>query len=155
MRLTRHTDYALRLLMALALEPDVTQKLGDVADRYQISTDHLRKVAQTLVSAGFVHSVRGRNGGVTLARPAAQIGLGAVVRATEEDFALVECLQARPGPCAIARSCALPGPLEAATAAFLSELDRHTLADLTASPQRAARMRNSLRLRGNTDLKKV
>lgn len=155
MRLTRHTDYALRLLLALALQPGTTQKISDIAARYRISADHLRKVAQTLVDAGFVRSTRGRGGGVALGQPAGDIRLGTVVRATEPDFALVECLLPRPAHCAIARSCALPGPLDAAVTAFLGELDRHSLADLMADPRNEAGMRLSLRLRAITDHKGV
>lgn len=153
MRLTRHTDYALRLLLALARQPAGTQKLAEIARQQHVSADHLRKVAQTLVSAGLLRSTRGRGGGVGLARPPAQIRLGAVVRATEQDFALVECLQARPGMCAMARQCALPDPLAAATEAFLGELDRHSLSDLIAVPVPEARGRLAQRLRANTDLK--
>jgi Rrf2 family transcriptional regulator, nitric oxide-sensitive transcriptional repressor len=91
MRLTLHTDYSLRLLMLLAMEPDALHTIEEIAQRYDISRNHLMKVVQTLAQAGFVQSLRGRSGGLRLAKPAAQINLGAVVRATEDSFALVEC----------------------------------------------------------------
>lgn len=146
MKLTRHTDYALRLLMALAAKPDSPLTIAAVAKRYRISTEHLRKVAQTLVRGGFVRAVRGRGGGMMLARPAAAIGLGAVVRATEEHFAPVECLVPGTPNCAIVSACLLPGPLRQAVKAFLDVLDRYTLADLLAGPRRTEQLRQLLSL---------
>jgi len=86
MRLTRHTDYALRLLMLLAMEPEAKHTIGEAARRYHISRNHMMKVAQTLVQAGFVGGLRGRRGGLRLERQAEAINLGAVVRATEESL---------------------------------------------------------------------
>src|SRR6185503_19818734 len=81
MRLTRHTDYALRLLMLLALEPDRVHTIEEVARRYRISRNHLMKITQTLAQAGFVDSLRGRGGGLRLGGSVESINLGAVVRA--------------------------------------------------------------------------
>jgi Rrf2 family nitric oxide-sensitive transcriptional repressor len=145
MRLTLHTDYALRLLMYLAIEPDRLQTIEAVAARYKISRNHLMKVAQTLVQAGVVDSIRGRGGGLRLARPADAINIGAVVRATEDGFALVECFDPEGNDCVIAPSCSLRGPLEQALAAFLAVLDRYTLADLVKSPGSLRAMRRLLR----------
>ena len=91
MRLTMHTDFALRLLMLLALEPDTLHTIEEVANRYHISKNHLMKVVQDLGKAGFVRTVRGRNGGIALARPAREIIVGHVVRQTEDGFQLVDC----------------------------------------------------------------
>jgi len=85
-RLTLHTDYALRMLMFLALAPERAHTIEDIATRYGISRNHLMKVAQTLVQAGFVESLRGRGGGLRLAREPNSIRLGAIVRATEDGF---------------------------------------------------------------------
>lgn len=145
MRLTLHTDYALRLLMALAAEPGRRHTIADIARRYRISRNHLTKVALTLVQAGFIASVRGRGGGLALARPPSDIALGAVVRATEDGFALVECFEPGNNGCVIAAACGLRAPLREAVDAFLAVLDRHTLADLAASPRAA---RGLLRLLG-------
>src|SRR6185312_2911579 len=101
MHLTFHTDYALRLLMLLALEPDGLHTIEEAARRYSISRNHLMKVAQTLTRAGFVESLRGRGGGLKLARPAETINLGAVVRATEDGFALVECFDPAVNDCVV------------------------------------------------------
>lgn len=130
MRLTLHTDYALRLLMLLAMEPDGLHTVEEVARRYGISHNHLTKVAQTLVRAGAVDSLRGRGGGLRLARPPEQIGLGEVVRATEDGFALVECFAPQRNSCVVSPACSLRGPLQEALGAFLAVLDRYTLADL-------------------------
>lgn len=143
MRLTLHTDYALRLLMFLAIEPERLQTIEAIAARYRISRNHLMKVAQTLVQAGVVDSTRGRGGGLRLARPPAAINIGAVVRATEDGFALVECFDPA-GDCIITPACSLRGPLEQALMAFLAVLDRYTLADLVGNPGSLRAMRRLL-----------
>src|SRR5690349_9159776 len=102
MRLTLHTDYALRLLMLLALEPDGLHTVEEVSRRYRISRNHLMKVVQTLAQAGFVESLRGRRGGLRLRGAAASIKLGAVVRATEDSLALVECFDRERNTCIVA-----------------------------------------------------
>lgn len=134
MRLTRHTDYSLRLLMLLAIEPDIRHTIEEVARRYGISRNHMMKVAQTLTQGGFIESMRGRGGGLELARAPEAINLGAVVRACEDNFTLVECFNLERNTCIIAASCDLRGPLEEALAAFLSVLDRYSLADLVSRP---------------------
>lgn len=144
MRLTVHTDYALRLLMALAIEPDRLHTIEEIAGCYGISRNHLMKVTQTLVRAGFVTSQRGRQGGLSLSRPAAEINVGAVVRATEDGSALVECFDARRNRCVITPGCGLIGPLQEALAAFHAVLDRKSLADLVGAPARQRQMRRLL-----------
>lgn len=144
MRLTLHTDYALRLLMLLALEPDDRHTIEEAARRYAISRNHMMKVAQTLTQAGFVESTRGRGGGLRLARAPEAINLGAVVRASEDSFALVECFDAARNGCIVAPACGLRGPLEEALAAFLAVLDRYSLADLVARPGTFRAMRRLL-----------
>lgn len=130
MRLTQHTDYALRLLMLLALEPEGRHTIEAAARRYGISRHHLTKVAQTLVRAGFIRSLRGRSGGLRLAGPAAGMRLGDVVRATEDGFPLVECFNPARDTCLLTPACRLKAPLAEALAAFLAVLDGYTLADL-------------------------
>jgi len=144
MRLTLHTDYSLRLLMLLAIEPDARHTIEEIARRYGISRNHLMKVAQTLTQAGFVESMRGRGGGLELARAPELINLGDVVRACEDGFALVECFDRERNTCVVAPSCGLRGPLEEALAAFLSVLDRYCLADLVSRPETLRRMRQLL-----------
>lgn len=144
MRLTFHTDYALRLLMLLALEPDGRHTIGAVARRYDISRNHLVKVAQTLAKSGFIESLRGRGGGLRLVRTPAEINLGMVVRATEDSFTLVECFDRTHSRCVVAQACGLRGPLEEALDAFLAVLDRHSLRDLVENPATSRRMRHLL-----------
>jgi Rrf2 family nitric oxide-sensitive transcriptional repressor len=83
LHLTVQTDYSLRLLMYLALKEDGLATIAEVADSYGISKNHLMKVAHQLGLAGYIETVRGRRGGLRLARPAEAIGLGDVVRKTE------------------------------------------------------------------------
>ncbi|MBS0273244.1 MAG: Rrf2 family transcriptional regulator [Proteobacteria bacterium] len=144
MRLTLHTDFALRLLMLLALEPDTLHTIEEVATRYQISKNHLMKVAQTLVQKGFVESVRGRSGGLRLAKPAGRINLGAVVRTTEDSLTLVECFDRETNTCIVAPACGLRGPLDEALAAFFAVLNKYSLADLIANPATYRRMERLL-----------
>lgn len=129
MKLSRYTDYALRVLIHLAAHDNELASIGRIATRYAISKDHLMKVVQDLGRAGFVETVRGRNGGLRLARPAAQINIGELVRHTEGGFDLVEC-----GDCVIAPACGLPRVLAEATRAFLAALDRYSVADLANRP---------------------
>jgi Rrf2 family transcriptional regulator, nitric oxide-sensitive transcriptional repressor len=129
MRLTRYSDYALRVLMFLGVAPNGLTSIHEIAESYGISENHLMKVAHQLGLAGYIETVRGRNGGLRLARKPSEIGIGEVIRSTEEDLALVECF----GPsnaCPITSSCVLRGVVGEALAAFLAVLDRYTLADL-------------------------
>ena len=128
MKLTRYTDYALRVLMHLAAKPDRLSSIGEIARSYAISQNHLMKVVHDLRQQGYVAAVRGRSGGIRLGRPASEIVVGEVVRHTEEGFDLVDC-----GSCLIARACGLTGVLGEALGAFMAVLDRHTLADLVDS----------------------
>jgi Rrf2 family nitric oxide-sensitive transcriptional repressor len=130
MRLTTHTDYALRVLMALAVIDDRLVTIEELAERHRVSRNHLMKVVQTLVGHGLVRGVRGRRGGLVLARPAEEIRIGAVVRLTETDMDLVACMGAAPESCVFAGACRLTNAFQGAIDAFFRELDRLTLADL-------------------------
>jgi Rrf2 family nitric oxide-sensitive transcriptional repressor len=142
MRLTVYTDYSLRLLIYLALKREGgLATIEEVAAAYGISRHHLTKVAHQLGRLGYVETVRGRKGGIRLARPPAAIGLGEVVRRAEPDFAYVPCFGPVDAPCAIRPCCRLRGAMLRARAAFLDALDGHTLADL-ARPR--ARLRAAL-----------
>jgi Rrf2 family nitric oxide-sensitive transcriptional repressor len=138
MRLTSYTDYALRLLMYLAIDPDGARTVAEVAEAYGISRNHLTKVAHDLGRKGLITTVRGRNGGLKLARPPVEIRIGEVVAHTEQGMSLVECF-APDGDCVIQRSCRLKHALGEARAAFLAALDAYTLADLVARPGPMAR----------------
>ncbi len=129
MRLTEHTDYALRTLIYLGVRADRLTPVGEVAEAYGLSKNHLLKVANQLAAAGYVRTVRGNGGGLRLALPAEAINIGAVVRGTETDMNLVPCF-CEGGGCRIETGCVLRATLNAALRAFLAELDRTTLADL-------------------------
>ena len=138
MRLTVYTDYSLRLLMYLALKDDGLATIAEVAKGYDISKTHLMKVAHQLGVAGYVTTVRGRRGGLRLAKPLDAIGLGEVVRRTEPDMALVPCFRPEGAACPIQRCCLLAGALEKARSAFLAVLDDYSLEDLV-KPRTALR----------------
>jgi Rrf2 family transcriptional regulator, nitric oxide-sensitive transcriptional repressor len=137
MRLTAYTDYTLRTLMYLEVNVDRPATIAEIADAHQISQTHLMKVAHRLGVAGDVETIRGRNGGMRLARPAASINLGAIVRRTEADMALVPCF-GDGRLCAISGPCRLRTALREALVAFLAVLDRYSLADLVAPRRRLA-----------------
>ena len=130
MRMTLHTDYALRMLIYVATRRDGTCTVNDVAQAYSLSRNHLLKVAQTLRDLNLVETTRGRAGGIRLARPPEAIAIGALVRATEEEFSLAECMQTGGRACAISPACRLKGMLHEALGAFLAVLDKYTLADI-------------------------
>jgi Rrf2 family transcriptional regulator, nitric oxide-sensitive transcriptional repressor len=129
MRLAFSTDYALRLLMLVGLEPDRLVTIDEVADRFGISKNHLMKVAYELGQAQYLITVRGRKGGLRLGKAPDQIVVGQVIRTMEPDFAIVECETPR-GNCRIAPCCALRSALREAVYAFLEKLDQYTLEDL-------------------------
>lgn len=130
MRLTVYTDYALRLLMYLALKDNGRATIAEIAKSYGISRNHLMKVAYELGQAGYVETLRGRGGGLKLAKPAEAIGLADVVRHTEQDMALVPCFKPIDAPCVIRPSCVLRHALARANAAFVDVLDEYSLSDL-------------------------
>ncbi len=139
MHLTRFTDYGLRTLIYLALRPGELASIAEISGAYRISENHMIKVVHHLSLAGLIDTIRGRNGGIRLARPAAEIGLGHVVRATEQSLALVECQAGE--PCAIGGVCRLQTIMDEAKEAMLAVLDRYSLADVAGSGQQALRRR--------------
>ncbi len=129
MRLTTFSDYAFRVLIYLGSAPQGLATIADIAAAYGISENHLMKVVHQLSRLGYVETVRGKGGGMRLARPPGEINVGEVLRATEDGFDLVECMGERDSDCRIVRACSLKGALGEAVAAFLETLDRYTLAD--------------------------
>ena len=128
MQLSLHSDYALRVLMALAAAKR-RLSVDEIARRYGISRNHLAKVAQRLQSQGYVSTFRGRGGGMRLARPAQEIVVGEVVRRFENLESFVSCFAAGSG-CAVNGLCALKPALSGAVDAFLEHLDGFRLSDL-------------------------
>lgn len=131
MRLTQFTDYALRILMLLAADPNKRITIQHVAEVHSISRNHLMKVANRLARAGIVRPSRGRNGGLALALPPEQLMIGDIIQAVEPDFALVACMGG--DFCVLSGSCRLTGVLEGALRAFIVAANRYSLADI-ASP---------------------
>ena len=134
MRLKSYTDYALRVLMHLAAQPDRLASIAEIARTYRVSHNHLTKVVHDLRKEGYLDAVRGRSGGIRLGRPATEITVGEIVRHTEAGFDLVDCAS-----CVIAPACSLTAALHEARAAFMAVLDRYTLADLVADRKRGLR----------------
>lgn len=134
MKLTQHTDYAIRVLMFasgrwLRDGPEALSSIREIADGFGISENHLMKVVHRLAQEGLLHTQRGRGGGLRLARDPAATTVGEVVRIIEDDLTLVECF----GPastCPLTAGCQLAGALDRARTAFLAELDGVTLAQL-------------------------
>lgn len=129
MRLSVQTDYALRTLMFLAVK-DGHHPIAEIARQYGISKNHLMKVAQRLAAEGFVESLRGRSGGLQLARPAAMLNVGIIVRIMEDMGNFVECFDPATNQCVVTPSCGLRHALAGAVEAFTQHLDQFTVADL-------------------------
>lgn len=125
MKLTLFTDYSMRVLLYLAARPDHLSSIAEVAQAYRISQNHLMKVVNDLARSGYIESVRGRGGGIRLGKAPEEINIGTLVRHTEGGFDLVDC-----GSCVIAPACSMTGVLQEALCAFLTVLDRYSLADL-------------------------
>ncbi|HEX8739834.1 MAG TPA: Rrf2 family transcriptional regulator [Casimicrobiaceae bacterium] len=138
MRLTTFSDYSLRALMYLGVHDDRLATIGELANAYGVSENHLVKVVHHLAQHGYIETIRGRGGGMRLARPPSEINVGEVVRGTEESLTLVECFDGSTSRCRIEPACRLKGMLGRALDAFFATLDRYTLADLIAPGPRLA-----------------
>lgn len=140
MRLTTFSDYTLRVLMYLGVRRGELVTIAEIAAAYGISENHLMKVVHFLGRQGYVETVRGKGGGLRLVMDPGKIGIGEVVRGTEENLALVECFDAEQNQCNIEPACLLKGIFKKAANAFFAELDRHTLADLLRPTPKLARI---------------
>jgi Rrf2 family nitric oxide-sensitive transcriptional repressor len=130
MQLTRYTDYALRVLIYLAHKEGLAT-ISEISAAYKVSENHLMKIVHGLAKLGYITTLRGKGGGMKLARPAEKISLGEVVRNTEETLHVVECLADEyEGGCCLAPSCRLKGVLKEAHDAFFRHLDQYTIKDL-------------------------
>lgn len=133
MRLTQYSNYALRTLMFANLHSDRLCQCQEVANAFNISKAHLVKCVHQLGQWGFIQSVRGRNGGFRLARPAEDITVGAVIRKTEDTLELVECFNSETNTCPLITQCKLNLVLMRAMKRFMEEMDQVTIADITAN----------------------
>lgn len=125
MRLTRFSDYGVRVMLYLAAHTDRLCSIAEIAKAYNISQNHLMKVVSDLAGNGYVQAQRGRHGGLRLARPAQDINIGKLIRHTEGEIDLVGCAE-----CKLAGACQLPDPLDLALEAFFAVLERYTLSDV-------------------------
>lgn len=139
MQLTRFSDYSLRMLIYVALREGERATIGEIAECYGISRNHLMKVANNLVTLGYLRGLRGKNGRLLLASEPDDINLGRLIRDVEPDMHLAECFNPK-GHCVIAPACSLAGILDKALAAFLSVLDEYSLADVTSNPKELLRL---------------
>lgn len=139
MRITTHTDYALRTLMYLAANPGHRATIADISNAYGISENHLTKVVHELGQEGVLRTVRGRQGGIHLARPPEKIRLGDIVRKMETDLDIAPCFSGS-GVCAIQPRCRLQRAFKEALNAFMAALDDYTLAELVQPRQGLASM---------------
>lgn len=136
MRLTNYTDYSLRMLIYLgSMKKNNLASIQEIADAYQISKNHLMKVAHELGKKGYIETIRGRNGGLRLAQLPQEINVGEVVRSTEEDFNLVECFDKENNSCVISPACRLKHVLHSALTAYFEVLDQYQLADLIVNDE--------------------
>lgn len=140
MKLIAFTDYSLRVLIYLGMQEGRLATIAEIAEVFQISENHLTKVVHFLGRSGWVASMRGKGGGLTLAMAPDQIGVGQVVRRTEGESIGAECFQADGGHCCIAPACNLRGVLDEAFHAFYAVLDGYTLADLLSNRNDLARL---------------
>lgn len=140
MQLTQYTDFGLRTLIALAVSPGERQTVTTISQAYAISRNHLVKAVARLAERGYVETVRGKGGGVRLARSPSEIRIGEVVRDMEATLGVVPCLQEEGAACVIAPVCRLKAVLAEATQAFLKTLDGHTLEDVLRQRAPVARL---------------
>lgn len=139
MRLAEYTDYTLRVLMYCASNPDRLVTIAEIADSHGVSKNNLMKIVNELGRQGILETTRGRGGGIRLLKPASEIRIGDVVRASETDFRLVECFDPATNTCMLSQTCRMKGLMDAALKAYFRELDGATLADIVGPPADPAR----------------
>lgn len=133
MKLTSYTNYALRSLQLAALRSPQLVRVDDVVAVHRLARPHIVKIVHELGKAGFLETVRGRNGGFRLARPADTITVGDVVRITEGNMVVVECFNPQTNTCPLMGVCKLSSTIKRATLAFMQVLDEVTVADIAAN----------------------
>lgn len=133
MRLTSYTNYALRTLQLAELRGPNLVRVDDVVRVHKLARPHIVKIVHELGREGFLITVRGRNGGFKLARPADQITVGEVVRITEGPLDLVECFNPDTNTCPLIGICVLSAKIQEATRAFMAILDDLTIADISGN----------------------
>jgi Rrf2 family nitric oxide-sensitive transcriptional repressor len=140
MRLTTFSDYSLRVLMYLGVHGERLATIGEIARAYGVSENHMMKVVHHLAQHGYIETIRGKGGGMRLARPPEKINVGEVIRGTEENLALVECFDKASSDCRIEPACVLKGVLRRAVDAFFVALEPYTLADLLVTKPKLTKL---------------
>ena len=140
MQLTLYTDYSLRVLVYLGMRPEHQATISEISEAYGISRNHLVKVVHNLGQTGYVHTTRGKSGGIRLGMPVHEIVIGQVVRKTEPHMNLLECFDQEMNTCPISAACALKRALSRARRAFMEVLDSYTLADVLDNRQQLAQI---------------
>lgn len=136
MRLTKQTNYAIRIMMYCAANDGKLSQIPEIANAYNLSEAFLFKILKPIVKHGFVESIRGRNGGIRLARPSADIKLSEVVRITEDNFAMADCFDPDGTDCPLLDHCGLNSALKEALDAFFGVLDKYTINDIANNHSR-------------------
>lgn len=138
-----YSDYSMRVLLYLGIKgKDQLATIQEIADSYHISKNHLMKVTYELGQLGYIETIRGRGGGIRLAKDPKEINIGQVVRQTEEDFHIVECFDKENNKCVISPACQLKHALNEALEAYLEVLDRYTLGDFLYSKEELYKLLN-------------
>lgn len=130
MQLTRYTDYSLRVLLFLGTHPGERCTISQISEYFNVSRNHMVKVVHNLAQLKFIHTIRGKSGGMLLARLPEEINIGDVVRQVEPHMNLLECFESSTNACPITSQCALKGILYKARKGFMSVLKDYTLSDI-------------------------
>ncbi|MFC4024158.1 Rrf2 family transcriptional regulator [Oceanobacillus longus] len=136
MQLKKYTDYALRILIYTGTKPNTElSSIKEISEVFNISQHHLGKIVFELNKMELLETVRGRNGGIRLAKPAEEINVGLLVRSLESDFNLLECFDKETDHCVISPACTLKHTLNRALHAFFKVLEDYTIKDLIVNEQ--------------------
>jgi len=137
MYLSKFTDYGLRVLVFLALEPERKVTIGEVSDHFAMPRNHVMKVVQSLAAHGFVETQPGKKGGIRLPPQWQDLGVGIIVRRMERSLDIIDCDSPH---CPITGACGLKTALDQARDAFLAVLDGYRLGDLLVNRSQLARL---------------
>ena len=132
MQLTRHTDFSLRVLIYLSLNKSETLiTINEISEHFEILKNHLTKVVNKLAKKGYIVTIRGKNGGIRLAKKPSEILLGNVVQSMEANLDIVDCTKPL---CPLINNCKLKNILNEAKLSFLKTLNNYTIEDLNSEP---------------------
>ncbi len=135
MRLTSFTDYSIRVLIYLAVSHDEQPTIREIAERFDVSRNHLMKVVHELSKRGYLTALRGKHGGLRLNIAPVDINIGKLISELENDLALTECL-GNNNQCILTPACELKTILAEALQSFFATLDEYTLEDILRGTRR-------------------